>query len=166
MLRNCMETTTQTPIRPTMRHRLRIAAACFCLVLCIGFVALWVQIYSTYGQLFKTGRFSVCNQEGSLCLVWKTEAAKKTGPRLVDKAVKLKHKQKKRTTSNVVGFAPADRYCFPHWLIWSPVLLTGGLAVLLKPKPRLKFSLRELLLLTTITAVVLGAVAALGRAGS
>lgn len=49
---------------------------------------------------------------------------------------------------------------FPYWPLF---LFTAGLAVVLKPSPRLKFGLRDLLILTTIVAVVAGAFAVLGR---
>ena len=50
----------------------------------------------------------------------------------------------------------------PHWFL---VLLTASQALLLKPKPRLKFSLRELVVLTTVAAIMCGGVAVLASAG-
>jgi hypothetical protein len=47
---------------------------------------------------------------------------------------------------------------FPHWL---PVLLTGALAIALGIRHAYRFSLRSLLLATTLVAVVLGLVAAM-----
>jgi hypothetical protein len=62
-----------------------------------------------------------------------------------------------------LGIGPCTEFGVPHWFL---VVVTGALAVLLKPKPRLKFSLRELLTLTTVAAIVLGGVIALARIGN
>jgi len=48
----------------------------------------------------------------------------------------------------------------PHWF---PVLSSGLLAVLLRPKPRWQFGLRDLFAITTIVAAVVGGFAVLHR---
>ena len=48
----------------------------------------------------------------------------------------------------------------PHWFL---VIVSGCLAVVLKPKPRLRFSLRDLLVAMTMVAVVVAALAALPK---
>jgi hypothetical protein len=59
---------------------------------------------------------------------------------------------------SIAGFLFAnERYGYtvaaPHWFL---VLLLGTFAVLFKPTPRLKFSLQDLLVLTTVTGVMTG----------
>jgi hypothetical protein len=51
----------------------------------------------------------------------------------------------------------------PNWVF---ALTIGALAFALKPKPRLKFSLADLLVLMTFSAVLLAGVAGLSRLGS
>lgn len=47
---------------------------------------------------------------------------------------------------------------------WSLVLVSAAIAVALRPKPRLRFGLRDLLILTVLVAVTFGGVEALSRA--
>jgi len=49
---------------------------------------------------------------------------------------------------------------FPHW---CSLLITGLLAILVRPTPRFRFTLRDLFAFTTIVAVVAGSFAALLR---
>lgn len=57
-----------TPKRRTWLNWLRFTAAYFCLVLCIGFVVLWVQSYFLFdelvGKIYGTEVFSVMNRQG------------------------------------------------------------------------------------------------------
>jgi hypothetical protein len=48
----------------------------------------------------------------------------------------------------------------PHWFL---VAVSGALAVALKPKPRWRFSVRDLLFATTMIAVIVAALASLPR---
>lgn len=48
----------------------------------------------------------------------------------------------------------------PYWLL---VTVTGTLAVLLKPKPRLSFAMADVLIFTTVLAVVVGGIAVVFR---
>jgi hypothetical protein len=52
---------------------------------------------------------------------------------------------------------------FPHWI---PIAITTIFAIALKPKPRLKFSLADLLVLMTFPAVLIAGVAGLSRLAS
>ena len=52
---------------------------------------------------------------------------------------------------------------FPHWFV---VLVFAILAILFKPPPRFRVSLRELLVIVTVAAVTLGSVELLVRAST
>jgi hypothetical protein len=55
----------------------------------------------------------------------------------------------------------ADRVLIcPHWLF---LIIAGGLAVALKPAPRRKFSLRDLLVFVTVAAIAIGMITILVR---
>lgn len=163
-----------------MLSRLRITTAWFCLVLCIGFVALLVQSYSVTGILafrFADAEcFALSSRRGNVEITsfnseklpgeqsefaWGWQFIPRGGVNPVDICTLLGGPSE----TDYLFILPRGlkKLSIPHWFL---ILLTGGFAILLKPKPRLRFSLRELLLLTTITAVVLGAVAGLGRIGN
>lgn len=58
------------------------------------------------------------------------------------------------------GRLTARSIAFPHWF---PTLLAGAAVIALRPAPRWKFRLRDLMILTTIVGVMVGVVTALGR---
>lgn len=158
-----------------MRHHLRIATASLCLVLCLGFLALWVVSHQL--ECFLTGRFpgiqgfSVTSYECrlSICVMADNgmSARAKWGLR-IDRPNDLSVFMQGAPRAKRRAFGYSDTALAGLWTVWLPHwlrgLITGGLALLIKPKPRFKFSLCELIILTTVAAIVLGAVAALATA--
>jgi hypothetical protein len=58
-------------------------------------------------------------------------------------------------------FGYGEFVVFHHWIF---VVVFGGIAFVLKPKPRWQFTIRDLLVAMTIVAVVLAALASLPKA--
>jgi hypothetical protein len=161
--------------RPTtfMCYVLRTVAACLCLEICLFFSILWAASYSTgiqiNGKLPWQRWFTMWSAEGGLYLGCSATLEDQPKPEWVlnqnpySTWEKLRRfTQQHRTTSSFMGYSlwhHPDRFGMtcPHWL---PVLMTGAIAVLLRPKPRLNFGTRDMLLLTSVVAMTLGVVSA------
>ncbi|MCA9229452.1 MAG: hypothetical protein KDA57_02275 [Planctomycetales bacterium] len=160
---------------------LRIVISQFALVLCVSFGVLWAGSYSHQGvlnsRIKKTYGFYMSSWEGIIrsgCIdiikePFGSQFTRSTILRLHFKKpvnpIKTKMKGQFSHLPNMFGFHVTHlnngwAMSVPHWFL---VLLTGATAITFKPKPRLKFSLREIMLLTTITAGVVGAVTILFR---
>jgi len=151
-----------------MWQHLRIATASICLTLCFGSVALWVQSYYFYWTL----QVSLSNSLG-FCLSSDTGSV---GCEIFDardlsfwRGFNVQENSDEGTLSTLLeslwGFdfyqQGYDVYFSVPYLLLA--LITSGLAMLLKPKPRLKFSIRELLMFSTIAAIMFGGVGAVSR---
>ena len=166
-----------------MWNYLRITLASLCLVLCVGFAGLWMHSYYVYGHLYGRyvlglERLILANEAGQVMISWEPDLTQGEAPFRRKKELtwsSTRPEENNKQIQNSIhdlgyfGFH-AKKYIPDVWVVkaphWFLVLVTGALAVLLKPKPRLKFSLLELLTLTTVGAVVLGGVVALARLGS
>jgi len=144
--------------------------------MCIVFVALWVESYDTrcvmQGRLTATKALTMKSFQGGIAFYGKNDSGRgyrDTGLKWIClitpaepyleqfRSVNLTpsyHRFRVRSSPGLFGVTA------PHWFL---VVVTGMLAVLSKPKPRLKFSLRELLTVLTLVAVVLGAVEAASK---
>ncbi len=155
-----------------MWQHLRNTTASICLVLCMGFVAFWIQSYFSFGII----QGPISGSMGFYSSSWKGQVRLGWLPLTIgrpeiswDRRFLSKEEIKQlgpvSPEAGLFGFhadsrPPIRSVATPHWFL---VLVMGSFAILLKPKPRLQFSLRDLLLFTTIAAVILGAAAALIR---
>ena len=119
-----------------MRFRnLRIAFSATCLIACVLLIALWVRSYSKMGFYAFWGRnFFIRNGNVTVDDTW------------VEKNLRWFGAQRVKTPT---GTWPA----IPFWL---PTLFVGVLAGV--PWLRYRFSLRTLLIATTLIAMVLGVI--------
>ena len=60
------------------------------------------------------------------------------------------------------AFGDSEIVIIPHWFV---VIVAGALGVALKPKPRLRFSIADLLVAMTLVAVVVATLAAIPKGG-
>jgi hypothetical protein len=175
------------PAPPSRLRRLirtlRNLTALGLLTLSFGVLALWVRSYAWDDQFNHFGmRTSVFSSAGGqltlasmpqLALVG-TEPGEllygaapmqpASGDRYAD-GVRIPFSVGKPSALNF-GFDRAGPYPVvyaPHWFV---ALVFALLAFALKPKPRLKFSLADLLVLMTFSAVLIAGVAGLSRLGS
>lgn len=147
-----------------MAHLRRIAS-CFFLTLAILFAALWVRGFYIVDSINKVTkrvdppttystnlvRFGI----GRVHLVLSLPTPQ-YGETLT---LKSSPSMSAQSVSNV-----GRRYFFWMWPVvvfptWTAIVLFGALALSIRPAPRLKFSLRDLLTLTTVAAVIIGPLA-------
>jgi hypothetical protein len=153
-------------------RRLRICMASVCLTLCFTTVAFWAQSYRQIffmgGEYFNTLLIGVLSEQGRIIIG--VEGGREPAEQWFQYKITPSDQHADWPAisggqlPNVVGFNDnanllgAQRAVkFPHW---SLVLLFGSLAVLFRPPPRMRFGLRELFVVVTLAAVVLGAVEA------
>lgn len=149
---------------------LRIVVSCFCLVLCVLLVALWVRS-CFYVDLIDQGpkyrRASLRNRRHVIELFV-------FDPPMYDP----RDRQDRWFRGRLGGNVPSQSWFYwrykndprgrsyivarvPHWLL---VLATALVAYGAKPKPRWKFGMRELFVLSTIGAITVGTLAVVLRA--
>jgi hypothetical protein len=148
-----------------------------CLLACVGFAALWVRSYSWHDTIFKLdpGRYwEVASWQGKLAVdISTTRGVRASEIRLFCMPADEWREMFRRITigatalpePDIMGFGwQTSRYdvraSAPHWFA---VVVAGALAVALKPKPRLRFTIRDLLVAMTMIAVVVAALASLPR---
>jgi hypothetical protein len=155
-----------------------------CLLACVGFAALWVRSYlwrdlmtrqragQYVGLMSWAGRVSymVSNETRE---TWMTDHPFRLTYRPRADLLKALRKIEARI-GKFDGLTPgfglwrskydpdSYRLTVPHWFL---VIVSASLAVVVKPKPRLQFSVRDLLVAMTIVAVIVAALAALPRSG-
>jgi hypothetical protein len=149
-------------------HRLfglfRISVSAACLVVCVLLIALWVRSYRVEDRvsgyhpqiggfrLYSSQSWLVCSRNNAPTAQpsypWGVELGSKEFW-LAPNDDRLRF-QFSRQFIQLAGFASAS---IPHWL---PALASGILGVLFAAKRELRFSLRTLLIATTLVAVVLG----------
>lgn len=147
-----------------MLRRIRIALACCCFALTVCAFTFWIrgEHYADSLKLIGGGKeINLVTGLGRVTLAYWTPPAG---------WIELSARGCKVETAPVSGTGrnrkndPDFRFLWrlpdlallsvPNWLI---TVAAGVLTILLKPKPRFKFSVRELLVLTTFAAVVMGA---------
>jgi hypothetical protein len=146
--------------RPRLFRGLRIAVSAVCLIVCVILIALWVRSFWWRDRLeapwLKSGLINVWSKQGQLaCLrVYSTPGHWRiTTSRIHSQApilAQLKSAWQADGQSSLVYF--------PHWI---PVLVLAALAA--SPWLPWRFSLRTLLIATTIVAVSLGMIMAIAR---
>ncbi len=159
-------------------RQLRVGLAMACLTLCFAAAAFWGQSYryvgSTAKVFFDTWLGRAVSWQGRIAIVvYSRESTAMRAPHISSLRFKLtpseRDKERDALRPRFLGFSYLNNpgslleICMPHW---SLVLLFGSLAVLFRTPPRMRFGLRELLVVVTLAAVVLGAVEALMRAAN
>ena len=137
---------------------LRVAVSAVCVVVCCLFLALWLRSYWRVDVLQRptatngwqvglySGRFVArwgSGMRGIDRLQWTLSAPKEDAPGYYSK--------------DVLGFSLRRHYL--SMPIWFVALISGMLAVIPWLPWSIRFSLRTLLIVTTLVAVVLGCVA-------
>ncbi len=170
---------------------LRIVVSCFCLVLCVLFTALWVLsyvrtvIYDTTEispNLYRVNYYLIA--QGTLSFKQRTSDGKDIGAdvnarqsfppdghMLRRKWETIDHVPQIRPKSNFLGIGYRSlnsrsgikviEWSLPYWIL---VAIFGLTAFIAKPKPRWRFGLRELFVLSTIGAITVGTLAFVLRA--
>lgn len=163
-----------------MLRCVRYGTCCLCLAICVLFAALWVRSYlfheSLRGEIY--GGKATCLMEswkGQLTLLWHS-----SDPPPLEHQWRwfaLPADRFEEILGNIATLAgpprprasfrfstkvnpPGGLIALPHWL---PVLLAAAATTAFKPKPRMRVSLREMFVVATIAAAVLGMIAALAH---
>lgn len=148
--------------------KLRNLAACACIFLWVVIVVLWMRSYALRDTL--GGPVTVLSWRGQLVVWyvadrpsnWGTLSRPTRSLTISSDGQLMSHGQ--RVTfppkPSLVGFTwerlPGElRTTFPHWV---PISVAALLAFILKPPPRLRVSLLELLTLLSITSIAVGSV--------
>ena len=149
--------------------RLRVGMSLLCLVLAVAFAGLWAHSYSSCGAIRKQSdehSFILTSWRGGIQAV--VNRGKSVPPSVGWRTGFVPSMELDERFLRPIAFrfrfqvkADSFRAAAPHWLF---VIVFGILAVILKPKPRLRFSLRELLVAVAVAAIALGSVEAVVRA--
>jgi hypothetical protein len=166
-----------------MLKRVRIVVTCFFLLLCVLFAALWVRSY-LYGDNFEAMRYWKTEGTGSKIPADQYTLSSVSGV-IFFRHLPGSHRgtltwdfsyrdtdPKFALRRGIFGFywrrgplgAPGKplpgpnkllmtAFSIPHWFL---VLVTASLAIAIKPKPHWHFSLRQIVVFTTLFAVLLG----------
>ena len=133
-----------------------------CLLACIGFAALWVRSYFWRDGVFyhTPGRYwGVSSWNGSVLFRTSTTNLKAYQPIWLSMTSAEKWERQARSAWGKNRHGDLERSA-PHWFL---VIVTGALAVALKPKPCLRFTIRDLLVAMTMVAVVVATLASLPK---
>jgi len=153
-------------LRRLVRSVRNFAALGF-LTLSVGVLALWVRSYSS-GDLVGLSGNRLVSLLGSLTLSWPVDPSSdesgwfETGP-AEDVQVFYSAFFAPMRNFELRKYPMWTRVTVPHWFV---ALVFALLAFALKPKPRLKFSLADLLILMTFSTVLIAGVAGLTRLAS
>ena len=154
---------------------LRIAVSCFCLVLCVLFVALWIESYNSYNSVYKRtleGRptFHIIRileaSRGQIKLNYEDRFNEHYPTKWgLDRDEAFNFGGRKRTIGFGWSMGATSKFRYRSILlpIWFPTIISGLIAYVAKPKPRWQFGSRELLTLTSAVAITAGTFAALVR---
>jgi hypothetical protein len=136
--------------RPRILRLLRIAFSVVCGIICLLLFALWVRSYWRSDVLWyadHTGHFlTVGSAGGSMYLVGPSHVDTRTSGYLSRVSVKPR-------SPFYLRWANPAHIRFPHW-----VLVVMGVVIAAIPWARVSFSLRTLLIATTLVAVLFGAI--------
>jgi hypothetical protein len=152
-----------------MTQLIRMLVAYTCLVLVMAFVALWVASYFWLSIISYTSkseeRFAVSSERGQLQWTWSRWIPGVVAYPIYWRVMPIEdnerfmklHRGVWPPEPSLIGFATRrDDRTFqvvtPHWF---PILLIGAIGFIAKPRPKLKLSIRDLLIITTILAVLL-----------
>jgi hypothetical protein len=132
-------------------RKLRIAWSVGCGILCLLLIILWVRSYSHSDEL--TGTFG-----NHLGFVIQSEQGQMRYGKPWDEKPSWNFDSSPLGDDYPPSFPPMGGF---DWPLWLAVLLTGTLIVI--PWLRWRFTLRTLLIATTLVAVVLGLIVWLSR---
>jgi hypothetical protein len=161
-----------------MWHLLRILVAYSCLVLVMVFIALWVASYFflilASCRLNADERLGFNSERGQLNWSWHQWTPGEVTYPSYWRAISIEQINRSRQhrklpwsrgigrvwppEPSLIGFGTfrsdrQDLYVVtPHWF---PIVLIGAVGIIAKPRPKLKMSIRDLLIITTILAIVL-----------
>jgi hypothetical protein len=164
--------------RPRFITGLRIATSAVCLIACALLIALWVRSY-VYADLVmvrltSTSRLYFQSSRGELRLPLKGSDHNElfdlpwrfssTSVKRIDEVEELLNKAS-GASKPVTRIAPRfgvmnDSLVMPHWF---PILVSGVSAAILGIARPFRFTLRTLLIATTLVAVVLWLIVAMSR---
>lgn len=152
-----------------MSQLIRMIVAYTCLVFVVAFVALWVASYfwlvSVSFRIDSDGQIGVNSERGQLNWFKLGQMNGDVVGPIYWQAISLeiadRWMQRQRRTwppePTLIGFDVRSDYRLlqvvtPHWF---PILLIGIVGIFAKPRPQLKLGIRDLLIITTIVAVLL-----------
>ena len=151
-----------------MRRRLLNIASIVCLVACVALMGMWVRSYwriDAIGATSGNNDFVIGSERGVIFCggngsfrtaiatgVWRTESDLPDEGPLPQPSFLLFHFEYDQSGAEIL---------IPYWFL---VLSTGLLSILFWYKRGWQFTLRDLLIATTLLAIVLGMIACLDRA--
>jgi len=158
-------------------RRLRVVLSCHCFAISIVVVALWARSYSSMFLLkvavSPVRLFAANSWEGRVTMNLRRSRTRVKDGFLV---YGYSHPERLLAVHNVQRSLIVDPYSpfgvgrsargrvweviIPHWVMAATTLL---MAVLLRPKPRFSYGLRELLITVSIVSLVLGSIEAATR---
>jgi hypothetical protein len=151
---------------------LRSVASVFCFTLCVGFVLLWVRSYwwADWVVPARGSPFWVCSTKGGIIFCsgpMPNEGLSMQTMRVEDWEDELSiHLAMTYPPNETLGFWRgkwARVYTIERMPDWFFTVATAVLAIAMKPSPRYRFSLFDVLALTTFAALLAGLVAWLVR---
>jgi len=155
------------PSNTLMRFRkLQIAFSATCLTACVFFVVMWVRSCNDiYDEVMWPANSKMVAGIQSGPGRWFIYTRNSTSPHFWWGSPKFTSRGRSDFAPHVFRFSKSPMglrdICLPHWL---PIITTAALAlVFVIPWPRWRFSLRTLLVATTLVAVVLGLIVAVLR---
>jgi hypothetical protein len=145
-----------------MKRRLRIAVSVFFALVAVAFAVLWVRSHYRYYGLVRTypnqSFFILECADGEIACSRFNRPASRNPAGYIFFSKPVERPRLTQSSSSALGFQflsgpQSDYFVLP---IWFPMLLFGLAAAALPFKPTRRFSLRTLLIATTLVAVVLG----------
>jgi hypothetical protein len=153
---------------------LRIIVSCFCLVLCVLCAALWVRSYIACDVAARVSRYALAtaaNYKGSIDGT--VEVSPEMFPRQMHAEYHLSYGSPMRDQlerrNGFFGFywsrsetdnSRSWQYCFP---LWPFVIIFALTSVVTRPRPRFQFELRDLWILLSVLALMLGTIFSMFR---
>ena len=150
-----------------MLRRLRIAASIICALACVALLALWVRSYDTndfVSRVDSTGQLmTIGSDAGRIYVVHRTSfAAPVVGSLRQAHGWKLSSVPSRSTAATRKSFewvsGALQEIMFPDWFVLLPLISIGVV-----PWLKWRYSLRTMLIATTVAAIVLGAIVWLSR---
>jgi hypothetical protein len=136
-----------------MLRNLRIAFSATCLIACVLLIALWVRSYFYIDGLTIRGGRQITTFDGRLFVSEKFALKKSSTSRQYMPTIRDSFHHNVRYFSFALGEAlrRGRGFAIPYWCILFPAA-----AAITLPWLRWRFSLRTLLIATTLVAIVLG----------
>ena len=151
--------------REKLKRQLRISAALACLAVCVALIAFWWESYSYHGSIVgpftKNSKIAVASSWGTLELSWETVLDRDPPPDewmwKFERMDSDSLKSMRYSRRSWLGFALI--IIQNRWDVvapyWAYIVMTTAIAILLKPPPRHRVSIRDLLVVTFVVAAML-----------